>query len=361
MRWRLMGTTVLVLGLSTPGAPAEEMWPLPEWPRANPADVGLDEGQLQKARDYALTGEGSGYITRNGRLVMAWGDPARRYDLKSTTKSIGVTALGLAMADGKIRLEDKVVQHHPTFAVPPDSNKSTGWIDSITILQLATQTAGFEKPGGYTKLIFPPGTKWSYSDGGPNWLAECVTLAYRSDVSELMFQRVFEPLGIGQDDLVWRRNAYREAKIAGVMRREFGSGIHANVDAMARIGYLYLRGGRWKGRQLLPRDFVEAAGRTVKSVVGIPEVDPKRHGNASDHYGLLWWNNADGTLENTPRDAYWSWGLYDSLIVAIPSLDIVVSRAGKSWQRNGDGHYDVLKPFFEPIVAAASSHNAQPR
>ena len=37
---------------------------------------------------------------------------------------------------------------------------------------LATQTAGFEKPGGYTKLIFEPGTKWFYSDGGPNWLAE---------------------------------------------------------------------------------------------------------------------------------------------------------------------------------------------
>lgn len=331
---------------------ADEVWPLPEWQKARAADVGMDEAHLVRARDYALTGGGSGYITRHGKLVMSWGDVRRRYDLKSTTKSIGVTALGLAILDGKIGLEDKVVKHHPTFAVPPDANKKTGWIGKITIRQLATQTAGFEKPGGYTKLIFEPGTKWAYSDGGPNWLAECVTLAYGRDVDELMFERVFAPLGIDRSDLTWRRNSYRDAKIDGVMRREFGSGISANVDAMARIGYLYLRGGKWKDKQIIPRDFVEAASRTVESVVGLPEVDPKRYGNASDHYGLLWWNNADGTLREVPRNAFWSWGLYDSLIVVIPSLDVVVARAGKSWQRDWDGHYDVLRPFLEPIVAS---------
>lgn len=331
---------------------ADEIWPLPKWIEAKPADVGMDETQLRLAREYALTGDGSGYITRRGKLVMSWGNPRARYDLKSTTKSIGVTALGLAIADGKIRLRDKVTQHHSAFAVPPDSNRNTGWIENVTILHLATQTAGFEKPGGCKKLIFEPGTKWSYSDGGPNWLAECVTLAYGRDVDQLMCERVFTPLGIDRKALVWRRNSYRDAKIDGVMRREFGSGISANVDAMARIGYLYLRGGRWEGKQILPREFVVAASRTVESVVGLPEVDPKRYGNASDHYGLLWWNNTDGTLKDIPCDAFWSWGLYDSLIVVIPSLDMVVARAGKSWQRNWDGHYDVLRPFLEPIVAS---------
>jgi len=339
---------------------AEALWPFPKWPAAKPADVGMDEAQLRLARDYALTGGGSGYITRRGKLVMSWGNPRARYDLKSTTKSIGVTALGLAIADGKIGLQDRVIQHHPAFGVPPDSNRKTGWIEKVTIRHLATQTAGFEKPGGYKKLVFAPGTKWSYSDGGPNWLAECVTLAYGQDVDELMFERVFTPLGIGRRDLAWRRNAYRDAKIDGVMRREFGSGISANVDAMARIGYLYMRGGEWNGKQIIPREFVAAAGRTVKSVVGLPEVDPKRYGNASDHYGLLWWNNADGTLQNVPKDAFWSWGLYDSLIVVIPSLDIVVARAGKSWKRNRDGHYEVLRPFLGPIVTSVRNQSPYP-
>ena len=352
-------TTILFCSVARYCDGAETLWPLPSWPVAKPADVGMDEAQLRLARDYALTGGGSGYITRHGKLVMSWGDPRARYDLKSTTKSIGVTALGLAIADGKIGLQDKVIQHHPAFGVPPDSNRETGWIEKVTIRHLATQTAGFEKPGGYKKLIFAPGTKWSYSDGGPNWLAECVTLAYGQDVDQLMFQRVFTPLGIDRGDLVWRRNSYRDAKIDGVMRREFGSGISANVDAMARIGYLYLRGGEWNGKQIIPREFVAAAGRTVEPVVGLPEVDPKHYGNASDHYGFLWWNNADGTLRNVPKDAFWSWGLYDSLIVVIPSLDIVVARAGKSWQRNWDGHYEVLQPFLGPIVA--SVRNDRPR
>jgi CubicO group peptidase (beta-lactamase class C family) len=345
-------TTLLTCVFSGPLAAGE--FPGERWTSATPADAGLDAAKLNEARDYALTGGGSGYITRAGKLVLSWGDLKKRYDLKSTTKSFGATALGLAVLDGKIALTDRVTQHHPAFGTPPQSNAETGWIDKITILHLATQTAGFEKPGGYTKLIFEPGTKWSYSDGGPNWLAECITLAYKQDVEKLMFDRVFTPLGITRNDLTWRNNSYRDHKIEGIPRREFGSGISANVDAMARVGLLYLRGGMWNGRRILPEDFVKQAGTTVPTVVGLPEVDPMKCGNASDHYGLLWWNNADGTLKDVPRDAYWTWGLYDSLIVVIPSLDMVVARAGQSWKRNGgDDHYAVLEPFLGPIVAAA--------
>jgi hypothetical protein len=72
----------------------------------------------------------------------------------------------------------------------------------------------------------------------------------------------------------------------------------------------------------------------------------------------LWWNNADGTLKKHPRDAFWAWGLYDSLIVVIPSLDLVVARAGKSWERKeGSRHYDVLEPFFNPIVESVKQKN----
>ncbi len=353
-------TVPLLTILLTVGNPAchgiEPVYPAEEWTTASPAGVGLDANQLEQARDYALTADGSGYITRYGRLVMKWGDTSRKYDLKSTTKSIGVTALGLAIADNKIRLNDQAKQHQPSIGVPPDSNTKSGWLDEITILHLATQTAGFDKPGGYEPLLFRPGTQWHYSDGGPNWLAECVTLAYQRDIEELMFERVFTPIGVTNKDLHWRKHAYRPHTIAGVMRREFGSGVHANVDAMARLGYLYLRRGRWQDRQLIPADFVDRAAKTVAGVTGLPEY-ATNHGNASDHYGLLWWNNADGTIEDVPRDAFWSWGLYDSLLVVIPSLDIVAARNGKSWEREPDGeHYDVLKGFLEPIARSVQAN-----
>lgn len=335
-------------------ASAADVWPLADWQRATPDEAGLSSARLAEARDYALTGGGAGCVMRGGKLVMSWGDVKKRFDLKSSSKSIGVTALGLAIADGKLALSDLAHKRHPGFGVPPESNADSGWIKKITVQHLATQTAGFEKPGGYGKLLFEPGTKWAYSDGGPNWLAECVTLAYRRDVADLLFERVFTPIGITRGDLVWRANSYRPHEIEGIPRREFGSGVSANVDALARLGYLYLHQGRWRDKQLLPREFVRQAGTTLKAVAGLPVVDTKNYGNASDHYGLLWWNNADGTLAGVPRDAFWSWGLYDSLIVVIPTLDMVAARAGNSWKRaDGGDHYDVLKPFLAPLAAAA--------
>jgi CubicO group peptidase (beta-lactamase class C family) len=343
-----------VLSLSALSSSATAaVFPGATWETASPAESKLDPQKLERARDYALTGGGSGMIIHRGKVVMAWGDLKQRYDLKSTTKSFGTAALGLAIKDQKLQLDDKARQHHPALGLPPESNETTGWLPDITILHLASQTAGFEKPGGYTKLLFPPGTKWDYSDSGPNWLAECITLQYRQDLDELMFERVFTPIGIKRPDLVWRKNQYRPHTIEDIPRREFGAGIHANVDAMARFGYLWLRGGEWNGEEILPRAFVRMAPRPVPAVTRLAVVNAREYGNASHHYGLLWWNNADGSLEKVPKDAYWSWGLYDSLIVVIPSLDLVVARAGKSWQRQKDPvHYEVLKPFFEPIAAA---------
>ena len=349
--WALVAVSWIACGLEA--LAADPRFPGERWPEQLPAEAGLDPKLLEQARDYALTGGGSGIIIHGGRVVMRWGDQGQRYDLKSTTKSLGATLLGVAILDGKVRLDDRVVKHHPAFAIPPESNRETGWISKITLRHLATQSAGFEKPGGYEKLNFEPGTKWQYSDGGPNWLAECLTLAYREDLEKVMFDRVLTPIGVAKGDFVWRKNQYRPHEIDGLARREFGSGVSANVDALARLGYLYQRGGVWNGKRLLPADFVAEAGKPAASIRGLEVTLPEDYGRASDHYGLLWWNNGDGTLDEVPNDAFWSWGLYDSLIIVIPSLDIVVARAGQSWKREPKAdHYDVLRPFLTPIARA---------
>ena len=352
-RARVVTALVMALVFSPVAGHGEvsDIWPASQWERATPEQVGMDAGVLQKARDYALTGGGSGRVTRHGRFVMEWGDQKQRYDLKSSTKAIGVTALGLALKDGKIKsLHDPAAKYHPSFGVPPESNAASGRLGKITLFQLATQTAGFDKSGGYTELLFEPGTKWSYSDGGPNWLAECVTLAYRQDLNTLMSECVFGPIGISPSDLTWRANSYRPKEIDGIKRREFGSGISANADAMARIGYLYLRQGCWRDEQLIPASFVDAVRVVPQAIKGLPVVRSESYFNASDHYGLLWWNNADGTMANVPRDTYWSWGLYDSLIVVIPSLDIVAARAGKTLNKARNSAYTSIEPFVEPIA-----------
>ena len=336
----------------------EENYPVPNWQKTSPQKAGMERAQLEKARNYAQKGAGSGYIVRHGLLVYSWGNPKTRYDLKSTTKSFGSIALGLAIDDGKIRLDDPAKKYHPSLGQPSDENLRSGHIDKITIFHLATQTSGFEKPGGYGKILFKPGTKWLYSDAGPNWLAECLTLVYKTDLQEFMFDRVFKPIGISREDLRWRNHAYRPKKINNIVSREFGSGIHANVDALARIGLLCLRRGCWQHKQIVSADYIDVATRTPKAIKGLPVMD--NYKNASNHYGLLWWNNNDGTLKDVPKDAYWSWGLHDSLIVVIPSLDIVVARAGRDFVGKGwSGKYDKLAPFLGPIVASVKENAAK--
>ena len=347
-----MRSSLLVMAMLAAGP----LWAA-EWERAVPAEARLDPAFLDQAREYALTGGGSGVVIRGGKLVYSWGDLQKQYDLKSTTKSIGATALGVALMHGRVSLEQNAVDCLPGFATPPAQNRLTSWINEITLFHLATHTAGFDKPGGYGTILTRPGAEWAYSDGGPNWLADCLTHVYERDLEKLMFERVFEPIGIEREDLRWRNNQYRTHELDGVSRREFGSGVYANVEAMARIGRLWRDGGVWEGKRILDSDFVERASGPLPELVDLPVRLAEQYPQAANHYGLLWWNNGDGTIKGVPRDAFWSWGLFDSLIVVIPSLDMVVARAGKSF---GEGDwrgsdYEKLKAFLRPLVKATGA------
>ncbi len=330
------------------------------WVRATPEEMGMDRTQLLQARDYALFGRedphrgGSGMITRGGKLVLSWGSSTQLYQIKSATKGVAVTALGLAILDGRMSLTDGAKSFHPALGLPPPSNSESGWLDKITILHLATMTAGFDHGHRYGPLLFEPGTKWSYSNAGATWLGECLTLEYRQDLKTLLFERVFTPLGITEADLTWRDSEYRPDLIEGIKRRELASGIRASVDAQARIGYLYLRGGEWEGKRILPKSFVDAVRTPPPSVKGLPLQRERTNPGASMHYGLLWWNNSDGAIAEVPTDAFWAWGGMmgrdtETLIIVIPSLDIVVARSGTGW---GDGtvNYKFLEPFLATIA-----------
>jgi hypothetical protein len=119
--------------------------------------------------------------------------------------------------------------------------------------------------------------------------------------------------------------------------------------------------------------------KPIPSLTSLPVKNDKesRFAGASEHYGLLWWNNGDGEIPDFPQDAFWAWGLYDSIILVIPSLDIVVARAGDSFQTHrftifskfmhfiaragitiktdrSPSYYKVLKPFFRPIFEAVN-------
>jgi CubicO group peptidase (beta-lactamase class C family) len=348
------------------------------WTRVAAADVGMTQALLDQAATYAQSspvGAGSGIIVRHGRIVHSWGDIDTRYEMKSTTKSIGGIALGLAIDDGKLALSDLAQTHLPNIGLDPnDPSENTGndWRTKITVSQLATHTAGFAKTGDYQPLIFEPGTTWSYSDCGLNWLADLLTNVYLQDLNALMNTRVWTVLGIdgaslNSNDLHWRDNQFRpDPRADGIPRRELASGIITNVNTMARVGLMFLRKGMWSNdRRIVSQSFVDTVRVPFPANAGLNEADPANFPGGTTNYGVLWWTNATHQLPNVPTDAYWAWGLGDTLIVVIPSLDIVIARAGnqnftvtpgvREWNdQNWNGDYAVLAPFLDPIVQSVT-------
>ncbi|HKQ14974.1 MAG TPA: serine hydrolase [Steroidobacteraceae bacterium] len=356
------------------------------WAKVDAATVGMTQAGLDTAATFAqnvpdtvvkdpvIPGKepGNGMIVRHGQLVHFWGDIDEKLEVKSVTKSMGGIVLGLAFDEDNAILTKKGVDFIPTFGTPPDANAANG-ADTITLAQLATHTAGFDKDGGFVALQFPPGTHWRYSDGGLNWLADVLTTRYQQDLSALAQDRVWKKVGLNNlgtntDDVFWRPASKRPATRNGgtLQYRELASGIQTNVNAMARIGLLFLRKGMWKDQRVLSEAFVTQAHTPLPENASLELFEPtgEHFPGALTDYGVLWWTNKSGIMANVPKDAFFAWGLGEALIVVIPSLDLVIARnggqdsansTGRIWNDNDwDGDVHVLEGFLNPIVAATT-------
>jgi CubicO group peptidase (beta-lactamase class C family) len=301
----------------------------------------MDPAKTTTALNYGKARLGSGNLIRAGKLVGSWGGQSTLYDIKSVTKSIGSILMGVAIKDQRITFDTKPNDYVPGFATPPTSNLDKGWQKLVTVRQLATQTAGFPKTGGFGALLFQPGTGWYYSDGGPNWLADLLTLRFSQDLRSVLRSRVLTPMHISYDKVVWRLNAYRPQTLGGFVRREFGAGITTSVDVMARLGLMLRRDGRWQTAQILPPGYAEEAGTHPAWLDKVACREPAVCTTAprTKQYAYLFFTNADGHIPDAPRDAYWAAGQYTSFILVIPSLDIVAARAGPEWKDGEAEHY----------------------
>src|SRR5207248_8277069 len=175
------------------------------WPTATPESQGLSADGLDALAAYARKyGGGSGCVVRHGRLVKEWGDPAARADIKSATKgAVGTTLLGLAVGAGLVRLDDIARKHYPALGRERKENAATGWLDRITVRQLATMTAGFDD-GRPPRLVYEPGTKGVYSNDTSNMLAELLTARFGEDLRSVLKRRVMDPIGVPESDWAWR-------------------------------------------------------------------------------------------------------------------------------------------------------------
>jgi hypothetical protein len=163
---------------------------------------------LEQARDYTLTGGGSGYIIRGGKLVFSSGDPDLRYSLKSITKSYAWPCpAGRPDRAGTVTSTEPSqepiagtgLRLPPRFCISPTTEPAS--------VRAAATSACCWKPAALGPIATAGGTGW------PTLL----TIRFGRDVRELMAAPVFKPLGASAADHPWRRQEYRYGKI-GLVR-----------------------------------------------------------------------------------------------------------------------------------------------
>lgn len=313
---------VMIAMADSKSQPLEEVYPGVRWEMRAPEEVGLARDKLDALRD--LVG-GRGCVVRYGYMVYTWGDQSRSADIASAVKPVISTLLLFAVQEGKIRsVDDKVADFEPRL-----KTLNNGKDADITWRHLASQTSGYG-------LAEPPGKAYAYND---------YALALYYDV---LIQKVFKENG----------TYVLKTRLADVLQFEdsytfnaFGPNdrpgrLAISVRDFARFGLFYLRGGKWKGKQVLKPDLIKLA---ISSPV--PADTPLTSGEDAEmlpnqrtlgggknqtpigpgYYSFNWWINGTDKagrrlFVDAPPDTYVASGHGGRrMLWVIPSLDLIVS------------------------------------
>ena len=238
----------------------------PAWERATAQQEGIDVQALDRADLKGIT---SLLIARHGRLVVEryYGgmQAADRVPVFSITKTVVSSLIGIAISEGRLHGVDEHLAD-----VFPGSPKS------ITIRHLLTMTAGYGRGLNFQEtdpatlanrpLVNDPGTTFVYDSGSSDLLTAVLARATGMSAAEFARRRLFAPMGIR--DARWSSS-------------RGGSGLILRPRDLLAFGQMYLDGGTWNGRRIVPTTWVRASTRA--------HVDVARDQGITDRYGYNWW------------------------------------------------------------------------
>jgi CubicO group peptidase (beta-lactamase class C family) len=189
-----------------------------------------------------------------------------------------------------------------------------------------------------------PGTFYEYNDVRMNRFSLSLLRLFKKPIPEVFRDEIMNPIAASN---TWQwvpyDNSYVEIdgnkmpSVSGGTR--WGGGVWINAWDMARFGYLWLRGGKWGSKQLIPPDYVKAA------------LTPARAKNSPD-YGFLWWLNMTGRNHpELPRNVFEAQGAGNNTIFVSPDHDLVIV-----WRWHGE----VKQQFFKQVVDSIKPTTSQP-
>ncbi|HEY2148226.1 MAG TPA: serine hydrolase, partial [Pirellulales bacterium] len=285
-------------------------------PRSSPEESGVSSAAVLafvEAADEKVNTMHSFMLVRHGKVVAeGWWKPEaadKPHVLYSLSKSFTSTAVGLAVSEGKLSIDDRVLKFFPDDAPEKPSDN----LKAMRVRDLLTMTCGHEvevkfkpdTPWVKTFLAHPvafkPGTLFHYNTPGSFMLSAIVQKVTGQTVLEYLRPRLFEPLGIENPE--WGTNPQ------GI---NFGGfGLKLRTEDIAKFGQLYLQKGQWNGKQLVPAAWVEQA--TSKQVNN--GSDPDRDWDQG--YGFQFWRCRHGAFRGD--------GANGQFCVVMPEQDAVVA------------------------------------
>jgi CubicO group peptidase (beta-lactamase class C family) len=340
----LTSFALLVLGASTCAAA--------DLPRGNPEAQGVSSSALLafiEAADKTIDSFHSFMLVRHGQVVAeGWWAPYHAeapHALYSLSKSFTSTAVGLAIAEGKLSLDDEVLKFFPDDAPKtPGNNLKAMRISDLLRMSTGHQTEpprASDEPWTKTFLAhavpFKPGTHFLYNTSGTYMLSAIVQKATGQTVLEYLKPRLFEPLGI--ENPTWQTSP--QGVSAG------GFGLSIRTEDVAKFGQLYLQNGIWHGKQLVPAAWVAAATARQTSNGSNPK------GDWDQGYGYQFWRCRNG--------AYRGDGAFGQYCIVMPEQDAVIAITSgvKDMQAVLNLVWDKLLPALKPSPLAPDEEAAK--
>ncbi len=245
------------------------------------------------------------------------------HDIRSAGKSITGMLLGVAIEQGLVKSVDAPAYDYLPIAPPTQRHAA------IKIKHLLSMSAGYDAdsdegstPGqagqwnwmedwnDYIQKVpmkRKPGAKWVYSDLNSQLIGLIIETQSGMSLSQFAKKYLFGPLDM--KEYYWQQSPAGSTVASGNL---FITGLD-----FAKLGWLVLHEGKWLGKQLISKEYIQAM--TGKQI----EIDANYFGFPVD-YGFYWYTRTRqiGGKEYTYHYASGNGGNY---IIVIPEENMVIS------------------------------------
>ena len=313
-------------GAGRPAPPA--YWPTQGWQEGTPEEQGFDSARLaegllaireQGIRIHSLT------LIRRGRVLLDASfypfDGSTIHDLASVTKSVMTTLIAIAADQGRLRLDQPMLSFFPDRPVANREPRK----ERITVRHLAGMCAGLDCTAAHDeqtltemqaspdwvqfmldrRMVDEPGARFEYSSPGMHLLSAILQQATGMTALEYARVNLFGPLGIRE--VVWKQQDPRGYT-------DGWGGLYLHPRDAAKLGFLWLHGGRWEGRQLVSRRWVEQSARRQIAT------------DRGDDYGYGWW------VPRGEQPEFAAMGRGGQYIRVFPAMEAMVVTTGGGWE-----------------------------